>query len=158
MIKDMDIAQNNGMYLQQGESSFGYDLYVKYESGESLSVKAYGDASSTCVFDIPRLMEYAAIKVPGYGEFKCGEAGSLEMMDSGEVGQVYDYRIPAVLADSDGNAVLSAHPQNEVYLSKDPDRNLMCITRSGEKIIRSGYIDVTSAGDGSINTLHKLEF
>ena len=38
----------------------GYSLYADYASGEKLSVRAYGDAGDTCVFDLPALLDYAA--------------------------------------------------------------------------------------------------
>ena len=60
-LQDLGIPALNGYYMTNNVSKPGYSLYGEYASGEELSVCAGGDAGDACVFDLPALMDYAAI-------------------------------------------------------------------------------------------------
>ena len=69
LIQDMDLAQYNGYYMTDNANSYEYYLYARYRSDESILIRAEGKVSGSCVFDIPALMEYAALKAaPDKGE------------------------------------------------------------------------------------------
>lgn len=60
LLQEMELPQLNGYDMSNAAHRHGYSLKVEYESGEELSIRAGGDAADTCVFDLPRLMAYAA--------------------------------------------------------------------------------------------------
>ena len=60
LLTEKGVVAFNGYYMTNSVSKPGYSLYVTYASGEKLSVRAYGDAGDTCVFDLPALLDYAA--------------------------------------------------------------------------------------------------
>ena len=62
LMADMKLADNNGYYMKDNASDRTYYLNARYESGEELTIRAEGRSADNCVFDIPRLMDYAAIK------------------------------------------------------------------------------------------------
>lgn len=62
LLKDEKIIEWNGYYMKNNVKRHGWSLYVNYESGENLSVRADGDAAATCVFDMVPLLDYAAIQ------------------------------------------------------------------------------------------------
>ncbi len=59
-LTELGIPAYNGYYKTNSVQKPGYSLYVTYASGEKLTVRAYGDAGDTCVFDLPALLDYAA--------------------------------------------------------------------------------------------------
>ena len=60
LLTELGIVAHNGYYMTNSVSKPGYSLYANYASGEKLSVRAYGDAGDTCVFDLLALLDYAA--------------------------------------------------------------------------------------------------
>ena len=60
LLTELGVVGYNGYYMTNNVSKPGYSLYANYASGEKLSVRAYGDAGDTCVFDLPALLDYAA--------------------------------------------------------------------------------------------------
>ena len=60
LLTEKGVVGYNGYYMTNSVSKPGYSLYADYASGEKLSVRAYGDAGDTCVFDLPALLDYAA--------------------------------------------------------------------------------------------------
>ena len=60
LLTEKGVVGYNGYYMTNNVSKPGYSLYANYASGEKLSVRAYGDAGDTCVFDLPALLDYAA--------------------------------------------------------------------------------------------------
>lgn len=62
LMADMKLAYNNGYYMKDNASDRTYYLNARYESGEELTIRAEGRSADNCFFDIPRLMDYAAIK------------------------------------------------------------------------------------------------
>ena len=59
LLGDAGVTQNNGYYHKNNAHRHGWSLWVEYDSGEKLSLRAEGDAAANCVFDLPALMEYA---------------------------------------------------------------------------------------------------
>lgn len=59
LIKELKIPENNGYYKKNNVSRPGYSFYVTYGSGEKLTIRAEGDAASTCIFDLNALLSYA---------------------------------------------------------------------------------------------------
>ena len=62
LIQEMKLPEYNGYYMTDNGNGKTYFLNARYTSGEELTIQAEGKVADTCVFDIPRLMEYAAIK------------------------------------------------------------------------------------------------
>ena len=60
LIKSENIAQYNGYNMKNNVEIPSYSLYVKYTSGEKLTIYAGGNAADTCVFDLNKLLEHAA--------------------------------------------------------------------------------------------------
>lgn len=61
LIKEQELSLLNGYYKMNKVNRPGYSLFAMYESGESLSIAAGGDAADTCVFDIQPLLDYTSV-------------------------------------------------------------------------------------------------
>ncbi|MBE5997792.1 MAG: hypothetical protein E7240_10775 [Lachnospiraceae bacterium] len=59
LIREEGIAGWNGYYKTNNVSLPPYSLNVTYASGEELRILAGGNAADTCVFDLPKLLDYA---------------------------------------------------------------------------------------------------
>ena len=57
-ISRQGLPSHNGYYRSNSRSLPGYSLFVSYESGEKLSIRAGGNAADSCIFDLKSLMEY----------------------------------------------------------------------------------------------------
>ena len=59
LLNQESIAGFNGYHQRNEVDRHDWSLWVKYASGEKLSMSAEGDAAETCVFDLAALMDYA---------------------------------------------------------------------------------------------------
>ncbi len=59
LVVEEGIPSLNGYYRMNHADRYGYSLYISYISGETLWVRAEGDAADKCPFDIPTLLDYA---------------------------------------------------------------------------------------------------
>lgn len=59
LIQELKLPQLNGYSMRNEVDRDGYSLSVDYESGEQLRISAKGDAATTCVFDLPALLDHA---------------------------------------------------------------------------------------------------
>lgn len=59
LIVREEIPRLNGYYRANNVDRDDYTLFIRYASGESLSVRAEGDAALECPFSIPALLDYA---------------------------------------------------------------------------------------------------
>ena len=59
LIEEEDLASHNGMFFSHNRSDTEYSLYVKYESGEKLSLRVGSKALDKWCVDNDRFMEYA---------------------------------------------------------------------------------------------------
>ena len=64
LLEDAGIVALNGYYRKNDMQAFGWSLYADYASGETLSLRAAGDAAAECPFDLPLLMDYAMEQAP----------------------------------------------------------------------------------------------
>lgn len=58
ILNQESIAGFNGYHQRNEVDRHDWSLWVKYASGEKLSMSAEGDAAETCVFDLAALMDY----------------------------------------------------------------------------------------------------
>lgn len=58
-LTDCGAAAQNGYHKRNEEDRHSWSLWVKYESGETLSVRAEGAAAEEMPFDLAALLEYA---------------------------------------------------------------------------------------------------
>ena len=59
LLESTGAIEENGYYQKNEVARHSWSLWVKYASGESVVLRAEGDAAAACVFDLPALMEYA---------------------------------------------------------------------------------------------------
>ena len=62
-IVELGIPAQNGYHRRNEVARHDWSLYVRYASGEKLSLAAEGDAAASCPFDLAGLMDYAKDKV-----------------------------------------------------------------------------------------------
>ena len=66
-MNELGIPAHNGYHKRNEVDRHDWSLYVKYASGEKLTLSAEGDAAAACPFDLKGLMDYAALQ-PLWGE------------------------------------------------------------------------------------------
>lgn len=64
LIEEEDLVSYNGMFYSHNRSDTEYSLYVKYESGEKLSLRVGSKALDKWCVDNDRFMEYAMSIIP----------------------------------------------------------------------------------------------
>lgn len=68
LIEEENLAEHNGMFYSHNRSDTEYSLYVKYESGEKLSLRVGSKALDKWCVDNDRFMEYAMSIIDDEGE------------------------------------------------------------------------------------------
>lgn len=58
LIRKSNVIENNGYYFHNEVTGKSYSLHINYKSDEKVWIRAEGDASDVCPFDLKELMEY----------------------------------------------------------------------------------------------------
>lgn len=65
LLEDAGAEALNGYYMRNDVAAHGWSLTADYVSGETLRLRAEGEAAAECPFDLPRILDYALEQAPG---------------------------------------------------------------------------------------------
>ena len=133
LIEDEDLASYNGMFYSHNRSDTEYSLYVKYESGEKLSLKVGSKALDKWCVDNDRFMEYAlsiiSYEDDGY-DYDTDDEGQEDPDDEAENAGDTEDRLLKILIDKTGAD--REDVKFSTYDDFDRDGNPECFALIGE--------------------------